>query len=245
VQLATQEPVEVAINEEPDNLVIKTSYFQPHQIQQTALAMLSRVERFQRIHFNHFRWREAALLILDMQVHFLEPDSHAFLPAAPAIIEPLCGLAETFAQHHRPIILTQHVNTPDDAGLMRVWWHDLLSKDHPYIELVDPFPSFPHHLIQKTQYDAFYQTPLEDLLHDLGINQVIIGGVVTHLCCETTARSAFVRGFEPFLLVDGTATYNLFFHQATLLNLNHGFASLTLCADLQRLFPSHQWGESP
>ncbi|MGB9641195.1 MAG: isochorismatase family protein, partial [Anaerolineales bacterium] len=65
------------------------------------------------------------------------------------------------------------------------------------------------------------------------------------LCCETTARSAFIRGFEPFFLVDGTATYNSYFHQATLLNLNHGFASLTLCADLQRLFPLYLWGERP
>ncbi|MGB9639292.1 MAG: hypothetical protein ACPL3P_08205, partial [Anaerolineales bacterium] len=129
--------------------MIKTSYFQPHQIQQTAQAMLNRVEHFQHLHCNYFRWDRAALLVLDMQAYFLDAASHAFLPAAPAIIEPLRQLAETFVHHHRPIILTQHVNTLDDAGQMRVWWHDLLTEDHPFIGLVDPFPSFPHHLIQK------------------------------------------------------------------------------------------------
>ncbi len=47
---------------------------------------------------------------------------------------------------------------------------------------------------------------------------------MTHLCCETTARSAFVRGFEVFFTIDGTATYNKEFHFATLHNLAHGFA---------------------
>jgi bifunctional isochorismate lyase/aryl carrier protein len=50
---------------------------------------------------------------------------------------------------------------------------------------------------------------------------------MTHLCCETTARAAFVRGFDVFFLVDGTATYNQDYHQATLLNLAHGVAVLT------------------
>lgn len=225
-------------------MAIKTSYFQPYHIQQTAQAMLRRVERLHRLHLSLFDWPQAALLILDMQAYFLDPRSHAFLPSAPAIIEPLHHLAETFARHDRPIILTQHVNTHDDDAQMSSWWHDLLTEDHPYRELVDPFPSLSHHLIRKTQYDAFYHTPLEALLRDLGIRQVVIGGVVTHLCCETTARSAFVRGFDTFFLVDGTATYNPIFHQATLLNLNHGFATLTLCVDIERQFPSPHRRES-
>ena len=51
---------------------------------------------------------------------------------------------------------------------------------------------------------------------------------MTHLCCETTARSAFVHGYEVFFLVDGTATYNQDFHRASLMNLAHGVAVLSL-----------------
>jgi isochorismate hydrolase len=51
---------------------------------------------------------------------------------------------------------------------------------------------------------------------------------MTHLCCETTARSAFMRGFAVFCLVDGMATYTAAFHQAALLNLAHGFSTLLL-----------------
>jgi len=85
----------------------------------------------------------------------------------------------------------------------------------------------PEEIILKTQYDAFYQSELEQQLTRAGVEQLVIGGVVTHLCCETTARSAFVRGYEVFFLIDGTATYSEAFHTGTLRNLGHGFAVLT------------------
>jgi isochorismate hydrolase len=55
---------------------------------------------------------------------------------------------------------------------------------------------------------------------------------MTHLCCETSARSAFMRGFEVFFPIDGTATYNRDFHLATLRNLAHGFATMTTVREL-------------
>jgi bifunctional isochorismate lyase / aryl carrier protein len=55
---------------------------------------------------------------------------------------------------------------------------------------------------------------------------------MTHLCCETTARSAFTHGFEVFFTIDGTATYNERFHIATLLNLSHGFALAVLVEEV-------------
>jgi isochorismate hydrolase len=55
---------------------------------------------------------------------------------------------------------------------------------------------------------------------------------MTHLCCETTARSAFIHGFEVFFTIDGTATYTEAHHRATLLNLANGFATPVLVAEL-------------
>jgi isochorismate hydrolase len=87
-------------------------------------------------------------------------------------------------------------------------------------------------ILPKTQYDAFYGTSLEAELRRYAVDQVVISGVMTHLCCETTARAAFVRGFQVFFLVDGTATYNQDFHRASLLNLSHGFATLSLVSEI-------------
>ncbi len=51
------------------------------------------------------------------------------------------------------------------------------------------------------------------------ITNVVISGVLTNLCCETTARSAFVKDFNVFFLSDGNATASEEMHKATLLNL--------------------------
>jgi len=55
---------------------------------------------------------------------------------------------------------------------------------------------------------------------------------MTHLCCESSARSAFMRGFEVLFTIDGTATYREDFHRAAILNLAHGFAHPVLTGEI-------------
>ncbi len=61
-------------------------------------------------------------------------------------------------------------------------------------------------VIRKTTYDAFLGTPLEAMLKENGCDQLLVTGVLTHMCCETTARAAFCRGFEVYLPADGLAS---------------------------------------
>jgi len=68
-------------------------------------------------------------------------------------------------------------------------------------------------------YDAFHDTNLCELLSCAGVSTVLIGGVLTNLCCETTARSAFVRDFNVLFLTDGTAARHSYMHDATLINI--------------------------
>jgi len=60
-----------------------------------------------------------------------------------------------------------------------------------------------------------------------------VAGVMTNLCCETTAREAFVRGFRVFFSVDATATSSVDLHEATLKNLAYGFAYFLDCERLK------------
>jgi len=166
----------------------------------------------------------SALLIVDMQRYFLEDSSHAFIPAAKAIVPRINRLIQAYSQHRLPIVFTRHLNTDSNAGMMSRWWQDLIRADDPASEIISDFDLSYGIVLEKSQYDAFHETPLENLLREKGVTQVVICGVMTHLCCETTARSAFVRGFEVFFTVDGTATHAEASHQATLLNLAHGFA---------------------
>ena len=73
----------------------------------------------------------AALLVIDMQRYFLCADSHAFLPAAPAIVPNIQALIAAFKKAARPVYFTRHANSARDAGQMAVWWRELLTREHP------------------------------------------------------------------------------------------------------------------
>ena len=211
---------------------MKQTYFTPESIHHTAQEMRQRVAAYKRGHLPPFTPLDSALLILDMQNYFLDPESHAFIPSAPAILPNLKALIDAYTQHRLPVIFTRHLNTPEDAGSMQTWWHDLIDPQNPLRSITGQFDLSKGILVHKTQYDAFFNTDLQDLLCAENVRQVLICGVMTHLCCETTARSAFVRGFEVYFTIDGTATYNQDFHLATLMNLSHGFATPVLTVDI-------------
>jgi ureidoacrylate peracid hydrolase len=61
-------------------------------------------------------------------------------------------------------------------------------------------------VVNKPRYGAFYATDLELILRSRGIDTVIITGIATNICCETTAREAAQRDFRVLFLSDGTAT---------------------------------------
>lgn len=219
---------------------MKDPYFTPATLASKALELLQPLAAFTHRQAAALAPERSALLVLDMQAYFLDKTSHACAPSAEAILPGVVALMHAFSRLERPVFITQHLNTPQDAGLMATWWHDLLTPEHPFSQ-VDARLELPGGIhLPKTRYDAFLGTSLEQMLHERHVDQVVICGVLTHLCCETTARSAFMRGFEVFFTVDGTATYNEAFHRATLLNLAHGFATPILVKDiLARLEKKH------
>jgi len=211
-------------------MAVKERYLTPASLERVALEVMQTIGVRRRA--TPFRPERSALLILDMQAYFLDAASHAYVPSAEAIVPSLRELAQAFAARGRPVIYTQHLNSAQNAGMMAEWWEDLITADHPFGAIIPAFDLSAGVVIQKTQYDAFYGTSLEDSLRWSAVTQVVTCGVMTHLCCETTARSAFVRGFEVFFPVDGTATYNQDFHLASLRNLAHGFATPVLMQDV-------------
>ncbi len=212
--------------------VIKERYYTAQGLETQAREMLRQIAQDQRKALERYVPDQSALLVLDMQSYFLRPESHAFVPSAPAIVAGIQALIQAYRARGLPIIFTRHVNTHQDAAMMGVWWREVIMAENPLSEIIPELDLSGGCLLLKSQYDAFYATSLEQTLRQKSLSQVVICGVMTHLCCESTARSAFMRGFEVFFSVDGTATYTEAFHRAALLNLSHGFAHLVLIADL-------------
>ena len=217
----------------------KEAYFTADNLAEAAAGMLVALEGSIRLRRRDFVPGRSALLALDLQRYFLDDSSRAFVPSAPAILPGINALIRAYSTRGLPVILTRHVNTPEDAGLMGTWWRDLITAGDPLSEIDPRLEQGGGIEVRKMRYDAFFGTSLELLLHEQGVSQVVVCGVMTHLCVETTARSAFMRGFEVFLPVDGTATYTEAFHRASLLTLAHGFATPLLVADVLKALEAH------
>ncbi len=211
---------------------MKSDYFTRDTIQQKASSFQMQLGRYARDFQKTFDPDQSALLVIDMQKYFLDPASHAFIPSAPAIVPGINRLIENFSKRRRPIIFTRHLNTPQNVKSLGTWWADYIKEKDPVSHIIGAFDPSAGIVLKKSQYDAFYQTDLEDILNRGKVRQIVITGVITHLCCETTARAAFIRGFDVFFTIDGTASHDEDCHFSTLLNLSHGFAVPVMVDDL-------------
>ena len=169
----------------------------------------------------------AALLVIDMQSYFRR--------IVRPILKNLLRVIETCRQKDVPVVFTQHGHTDpgSDGGVLAQWWGQVILhgttdwKFLPEIKIESKDKILP-----KKRYSAFYETDLESFLQSKRIRDLIISGVMTNLCCETTARDAFMRDYRVFFLIDGTATGKDEHHLATLKNLGFGFAYLMTCDEL-------------
>jgi nicotinamidase-related amidase len=87
-------------------------------------------------------------------------------------------------------------------------------------------------VVLKHRYSAFYNTDLETIIRCLKIEDLVIAGVMTNLCCESTARDAYFRDYRVFFPADATGAVCEEMHLASLLNLSYGFAYITKTNDL-------------
>ena len=211
---------------------MKQQYFTEENLKVKGREMLREVEKLRSYHDTELIPEKSALIIIDMQEYFLNPSSHAYTPSSAAILPGVKKLLSIYSKRNLPIIFTLHSNTDENAGMMGEWWPDLLYEGQKESKLAGGLNSYDGIIIEKNQYDAFYKTNLEQILRKKNISQIIICGVLTNICCETTARSAFVRGFKTFFTIDGTAAYSEEHHMATILNLSYGFAIPILLDEL-------------
>ncbi|MFH0815885.1 MAG: isochorismatase family protein [Methanobacteriota archaeon] len=179
----------------------------------------------------------SALLVIDMQRFFTDSLSHAYIPAVDAILPNVQALIGAYRKRCLPVIFTRHAFlSEEDPGILGKWWRDALLEGDEYAE-VDPrvAPDKGELVLRKNRYSAFSNPRLEKKLRGGKIGQIVIAGVMTHLCCETTARDAFMRDFEAYFTVDATATDDEELHCATLQTLSSGFAVPVSTAEVLRI----------
>lgn len=181
--------------------------------------------------------RDTALIVIDMQNGFCHPEGSfasigldVTLPKAAAV--GCYELIEAARAADVPVIWTRYVYRPDyaDGGLLVT---DLLPAikeirsledgtwDGELLEELVPAPD--EAVIDKNRYSAFYGTRLEPLLTSRGIRNLVMCGVTTNMCVETTARDASQRDYRTVVVSDASAEFDPARHEAALFTIGFGF----------------------
>lgn len=180
----------------------------------------------------------AALLVIDLQVAFCSDqgsvarqgrDVAPCRAAARACVE-LAGMARAKGV---PVIWTRLVFSPDysDGGvLIRHLRPGLktvgaLRAGTPDVELIADADAADH-VIDKSRYSAFHATGLEPVLRSLDIECLIVGGVTTSMCVDTTVRDASQRDYRTFVVREACGDFDSARHEASLVALEFGFARI-------------------
>ncbi|TET91970.1 MAG: isochorismatase family protein [Methanomassiliicoccales archaeon] len=168
----------------------------------------------------------SALLVIDMQDFFLDEKSHAYIPTSKLIVPNVQALIGAYKRNGMPVIFSRHAHKDgEDLGMMGKWWSDPMMDDDPFTKISDTMPVEDSDIVfRKTRYSVFHDTELAKSLRDKRVEKVVITGVATHLCCESTARAAFMLDFEVYFVIDGTATWEEDMHLASLKTSSDGFS---------------------
>ncbi|MEY2232004.1 MULTISPECIES: cysteine hydrolase family protein [Streptomyces] len=181
----------------------------------------------------------SALLVIDVQKGF---DEESFWGPRnnPAAEDNIAALMDAWQTAGRPVVLVRHASVQPGS---------VLAADHPgyaFKDLVEK-RSEGALVVTKTVNSAFYGTPdLADWLTAQGIGQLVLVGIQTNMCVETTARMAGNLGYDVLVPLDATHTFDLAgpgglaltadeLATATAVNLQGGgFARVVTTADLLR-----------
>src|SRR5215208_3281471 len=169
-----------------------------------------------------------ALLVIDMQNGFCRADGSLARMGAPTerLAEAIGPCVEI------PIVFTRFVYRPDhsDGGILV---HEL----RPHLKqggalragdwdsdlIAELQPRAGEYVVNKNRYSGFLATNLEQILTDHGIRTLILCGVTTNMCVETTARDASQRDYRVYVVREATGEYDPTRHEHALNAIAFGF----------------------
>lgn len=181
------------------------------------------LKRRTRLHpLEDFKVRTAALVIVDMQTGFIDTSKYGAiaLPSARNIVPAVNRLAAAIRSAGGLVVWvistygdgkggeitlsSSRAVSPEVGDIFR----NLFTEGHEAHSLWMELEREPDDvMVNKNCFAAFYGSGerLTSILRDKGIDTVIVAGLQTSICCETTAREANVRGFKVIMVEDGNA----------------------------------------
>lgn len=205
------------------------------------------IRRRGRVHpYERLDPTKTALVVVDMQNYFMEDGQPSCAPAARDIVPNVNRLAselralggfvvwiQTEAKPETPVDWANHYEAMSPEAIAKRQKN--LCKDG------SGFPLWPELKVEpqdarviKTRYSAFItgSSNLEEVLRQRGIDTILITGVATNVCCESTARDAMMRGFRTLMVSDGNAAFTQENHEHCLKNFLFTFGDVQTTAEV-------------
>ena len=180
---------------------------------------------------------KCVLLVIDMQDEFVKPGwTPYWVPDATRQVSNIKKLIVHCRKKNVPVIFTvfskthNYFDRPASGSMMPNRYPDLEIDQSSFFvngrvwQELEPMDR--ETVIHKPSYGAFYDTPLETILRNLGKDTVVICGTLTNYCCGTTARQAYERGFKVVFGSDVTSTDDPEMQEPELMVLRKGFAKV-------------------
>lgn len=187
-----------------------------------------------------FKKETSALLIIDMQNAFIHPEGSLAkmgldTSRSSIVIEPIKKLKQEFKRQNRPVIYIQHTHRPDgtDGGMVAKVFPPIMGLGHCFdgtwdAEITEALkPDHDDYIVKKHRYSAFYHTQLEEVLRGLKIEQLVVTGIATNVCVESTVRDAFYRDYNVFVPREATASFTEEAEKGSFGNFEFAFARVT------------------
>jgi ureidoacrylate peracid hydrolase len=191
--------------------------------------------------FDDLNPAKTALVVVDMQNGFMSPDvAHSPCLAAQDIVPNINRLAQTVRATGGTVIWIQTAYTDETLTSWSTLYGMVgpkgtekrkrsLSVGGKGYEIWPELRVEPADLIvEKNRYSAFIQgsSNLAEVLHQRGLDTLLITGTVTNVCCESTARDAMMLNFKVIMLTDGNAAVTDEDHNAALANFYLTFGDI-------------------
>ncbi|WP_297009165.1 isochorismatase family protein [uncultured Corynebacterium sp.] len=151
-----------------------------------------------------------ALLIHDMQRHFLKPFDPATEPLT-TLVQNTVTLAEWARETGIPVFYTAQPadQPPERRALLNDYWGPGLTGDREGAEIIDGLtPVGGDRVLTKWRYSAYAYTDFAEQLTELGRDQLVITGVYASIGCAVTAVESFMGGVQPFLVADAVGDFS-------------------------------------
>lgn len=173
---------------------------------------------------------KTALVVVDMQIYFMGEGQPSECPVAREIVPNVNRLAEATRRNGGKVIWIQTHSGPESLDFWSVYYQRMTpSSGQARVAGMSPggsgFDIWPDLdvrdedvIVPKTRFSAFMPDPtvFDGILKQQGIDTLLITGVSTCTCCESTARDAMMMNYRTLMVTDGCAAPDDELHNATM-----------------------------